>query len=246
MDHPMGLDARSLERVIPDDIQGGDVTGAETLKLHLERYEFAAAQMKPGRVLDVACGVGYGTKLLVSRGPAGTTAVGVDLAEEAIAYARRRYADDRIRFTVADAMRFSDPQGFDTIVSLETIEHLPDPGRLVAHLVSLLRPGGVLIGSVPTTPSVDANPHHLHDFSERSFRRLFLRCGLVEICCLRQVQPFKLIPLLTRQESRARDIRRNVPLFYLTHPGSLFGRVWATLRHGFSNHYITMAWRAPT
>ena len=60
------------------------------------------------------------------------------------------------------------------------------------------------------------------------------------------MQPFKLIPLLTRKESRGRDLRRNLPMFYLTHPGSLCRRIWTTLRHGFSNHYITIVWRAPT
>lgn len=245
-DHRMELDTHSLERLVPDDIAADEATGAETLELHLERYEFAASHMKPGRVLDIACGVGYGTQLLARRAPAGISAVGVDLAEDAIAYARRRYADDGIRYVAADAMHFSDPDGFDTIVSLETIEHLPDPSGFVAHLARLLRPGGILIGSVPTTPSVDANPHHLHDFSERSFRRLFQEHGLTEVDCLRQVHRFKLTSTLTGRESRTRDIRRNLPGFYLTHPGSFFRRIWTTLRHGFSNHYITIAWRAPT
>ena len=50
-------------------------------------------------------------------------------------------------------MRSSDADGFDTVVSLETIEHVPDPAGFVSRLVALLRPGGVFIGSVPTTPS---------------------------------------------------------------------------------------------
>jgi hypothetical protein len=73
--------------------------------------------------------------------------------------------------------------------------------------VSLLIPNGVFIGSVPTTPSVDANPRHLHDSRERSFRRMVERHGLQEIDCLRQVQPFRLMSVLKRRESRARDVR---------------------------------------
>jgi len=38
--------AHSLERLIPDEVVAGDVTGAETLALHLARYEFASAHIR--------------------------------------------------------------------------------------------------------------------------------------------------------------------------------------------------------
>ena len=110
--------------------------------------------------------------------------------------------------------------------------------------MSLLRPGGVLIASVPVTPSVDANPFHLHDFNERSFRRLFLRHGLVELDCLRQDQPYRLGAILTRSELRLRQMRSNLPSYYLRHPDALARRVWSTLRHGLKNKYLTVAWRS--
>jgi SAM-dependent methyltransferase len=241
----MPLDANSLERLVPDLLDRSDTTGQETAKLHLARYEFAAAHARPSRLLDIACGVGYGTRHLVDRSGGGTVAVGVDISEDAIRYANERYGNARVRFVAADAFQFSDPEGFDTIVSLETIEHLPDADRFVSHLVSLLRPRGVIVGSVPTTPSVDANPHHLQDFTERSFRKIFWRLGLVEIACFRQVQPFKPAPLLARHEVRAKDIRRNLGAYYLAHPRGLALRIWATVRYGFANHYITIAWQAP-
>lgn len=241
----MTIDSHSLERLVPDEIRQGDTTGAETLELHLARYAFAAEHLKPDRVLDIACGVGYGTALLAGKAPDGTEVIGVDLSEDAIAYAREHYTGKATRFETANAMTFSDPDGFDTIVSLETIEHLPDPRGFIAHLTTLLRPGGILIASVPTTPSVDANPHHATDFSPRSFRRLFVQQRLAEIDCLHQIQPFRPLPLLARTEARARDLRRNLPLFYLTHPMSFVRRIASTLRHGFANHYTTIAWQAP-
>jgi len=82
---------------------------------------------------------------------------GVDLSAEAVAYARQRYAHPKIEFVCADATRFEDAEQFDFIASLETIEHVPQPEKFVAHLRALLKPGGMVIGSVPTTPSVDAN-----------------------------------------------------------------------------------------
>ena len=58
-----------LERLIPDQIRPGDTTGDQTLQLHLARYEFAAAHARPGRLLDIACGVGYGTRWLTDHAP---------------------------------------------------------------------------------------------------------------------------------------------------------------------------------
>lgn len=242
----MELDAASLERLVPDELQPGDVTGGEALRIGLERYEFAARQARPGRLLDVACGVGYGTRLLTDRVPEVSAALGVDLSEAAVSYAEQKYANERTRFVARDAMRFEDAEGFDTIVSIETIEHLPDPAGFVDRLVPLLRPGGVFVGSVPTTPSVDANPHHLHDFSERSFRRLFAGRGLEEVDHFVQDQPFGLGSVLARSEPRLQGMRRNLAAWYLAHPDSLVRRVAATLRHGFKNRYLTIAWRAAT
>jgi hypothetical protein len=102
-----------------------------------------------------------------------------------------------------------------------------------------------LVGSVPTTPSVDANPYHLHDFTERSFKKIFLECGLVEVDVLRQIQRFNPLRLLSGQERRSRTLRRNVLTHYLRNPQSLGRRIVSTLRHGFTNRYITVAWEAP-
>jgi SAM-dependent methyltransferase len=241
----VGLDADSLERLVPDELAPEDVTGGEALRISVERYEFAARHAREGRLLDLACGVGYGTRLLADRGAGRVAALGVDLAPEAIAYAQRRYADARTRFAVGDAMAFRDPEGFDTIVSIETIEHLPDPEGFLARLVGLLRPGGVLVASVPVTPSVDANPHHLHDFSERSFRRLLAPHGLGERDSLVQDQPYPLVAILARREPRLREVRRGLPAWYAAHPGSLARRIASTLRHGFKNRYLTLALQAP-
>jgi SAM-dependent methyltransferase len=236
----VNLDPDSLERVVPDYIRAEETTGQESLALHIARYEFAAQHLRPQRLLDIACGVGYGTFLLAERRPE-LVAIGVDISEAAIAYARSRYIHERAQFIVADANTFTDPEGFDSIVSLETIEHLNNPERFIAHIVGQLRPGGVFVASVPTTPTTDANPHHVNDFTERSFRRILQRQGLKEIAAFGQVQPFKRLSVLS--EARARNLRKNLPLFYLQHPVSIARRIYATVRYGYENHYLTIAAR---
>lgn len=242
----MSLNSSSLERLVPDHLAPGDVTGRETLELHLERYRFAARHARAGRLLDIACGVGYGTRLLRDEREQVSFALGLDLSEESIAYASERYRRDGVEFRVGDAMRFEDPEGFDTIVSLETVEHLSSPAGLIDSLVSLLRPNGILIASVPTTPSVDVNPHHRHDFSEKSFRRFFAQQPLEERACLRQTQAFGIASMLRRGEARLAELRPRLLRYYATHPGAALHRMASTMRFGFVNCYITIAWQRCT
>jgi SAM-dependent methyltransferase len=210
----------------------------------MERYRFAAGKLRPGSVLDIACGVGYGSQMLAAV-PHVVSVVGVDIDEAAIRYATERYHGPRTTFLRADALRFEPRQQFDNIVSLETIEHVPDPAALLEHLVSLLRRGGLLVGSVPVTLSTDANPHHATDFTERSFRRLGARAGLTELATFRQVQPYSPIALLMKREARAHGVRRGLVSYYVGNPGTLLARVWTTLRYGFENRYLTIAWEKP-
>jgi 2-polyprenyl-3-methyl-5-hydroxy-6-metoxy-1,4-benzoquinol methylase len=241
----MALDPDSLERLVPDRVATGEATGQETLELHLARYAFAAEQARPGRILDMACGVGYGTRLLAERAPGARLVLGVDLSADAIAFASQRYGGERIAFTCSDALDFQDQQGFDTVVSLETIEHVADPRALLARLFALLRPSGVLVASVPITPSVDVNPHHRHDFTARSFRTLLGEHDLRERCALLQAQRASPLAVLRRSEARLKEIRPGLLRYYARNPRALARRVGATLRHGFCNKYLTLALEKP-
>jgi SAM-dependent methyltransferase len=231
----------SLERIVPELVSSK--FDRKNLELHQERYAFAARNLKPGRVLDIACGVGYGVGMLFNLAEKNITNItGVDVSTEAIAYARRYASDARINFICAEATGYEDPQGFDTIVSLETIEHLPDPAAFLTGLVKMLHPGGVLVCSVPTTPSVDLNPYHKHDFTAGSFRRLLQAHPLIEISHLEQVHPYHLRDAFTGDSrDRLQDIRQGLLGYYMKHPVSVFRRAAATLHHGFSNHYLTLA-----
>ena len=66
---------------------------AETLEIHLERYRFAADHARPGRLLDLACGVGYGTRLMADRQPGIESALGVDLSKIDMAVGSHAHGD---------------------------------------------------------------------------------------------------------------------------------------------------------
>jgi SAM-dependent methyltransferase len=239
---PAVASASTLERLIPAELDPSDTTGAETYRLHIERYDFATRFLRGGRTLDCACGVGYGSERL-SRGGDGTGSVtGVDIDSGAIGYARANYENSRIEFVCADGATFdSDP--FDLIVSFETIEHVPDPASLIDNFTRLLKPGGILVASVPVTPSVDVNPYHLHDFTQRSFRRMFETRGFVELDSLLQVQPYEPLKILSGNETRLEDMRPNLLRYYVTHPLVAIKRASSTILDGFCNKYLVCAWR---
>jgi SAM-dependent methyltransferase len=235
------FDKHTLERLIPEQIVNDETTGTQTFQLHLERYRFASARLRGlSTILDLACGVGYGSRFLKESLPEARV-IGVDLSPEAIKHAASNYSAPGVTFIVADAMSFIGGP-FDAVVSLETIEHLPDPQAFVQRVATkLLRPGGTFVGSVPVTPSVDANPHHLTDFTGRSFGELLSTNGLFEFDRLYQVQPFSPFAVMTRTEKRMQGMRTNLLRYYCENPKSVLSRLAAILVHGFNNKYLTVA-----
>jgi 2-polyprenyl-3-methyl-5-hydroxy-6-metoxy-1,4-benzoquinol methylase len=238
--------ASSLERLVPDEIKPGESTGEETMRLHLERYHWAAGligeEVGIGRILDAACGVGYGTAILAKSNP-GAEVVGVDINAAAVEYAQERYGASGAKYFSSDLLAIDELHCFDAITSLETIEHVPDPVTVVRKFSRLLDSDGVFILSVPVTPSVDVNPHHLTDFTAKSIKKLLHSENLEVIAEFKQIQTFSLIKILTKQESRVEDMRENLAYYYVRNPLSALKRAYSTLRFGFSNRYLTLACR---
>jgi SAM-dependent methyltransferase len=114
---------------------------------HVARYEFAASLLLPTRtrVIDLACGVGYGAAILAD---AGHTVLAVDRNAEALAYAARHYRRRRVTRVATEAATFAVPKGtvYDAAVCFETIEHLEDP---LPMLTTLCRAAPLLVASVP-------------------------------------------------------------------------------------------------
>lgn len=231
----------TIERIYPQQLDADNPDDRATLQIHLQRYDFAAAHLSGQRILDMACGCGYGTARLAELHPE-RQITGVDIDPAAIAYAQAHYQLPNLRYVCADAEQFSSDEKFDSIVSLETIEHLPRPRELIANCVALLAPGGQIIASVPTTPTLDGNPHHLHDFTPRSFRALFAVHGLKPTARYEQIQWWQFQGLFRRSERkqhRSEGVGNAVLAYYRQHPLYLFKRLVSMLRYGFSNRYLT-------
>ncbi|MEO7063704.1 MAG: class I SAM-dependent methyltransferase [Dokdonella sp.] len=115
---------------------------------HWHRYAFARSLAVNKRVLDAACGEGYGSALLAD---VAAEVTGVDIDPASVAHARARYATKlTLRYECADATALSFPdREFDLIVSFETLEHLAGHEQLIAGFSRVLADDGLLVISSP-------------------------------------------------------------------------------------------------
>ncbi len=145
---------------------------------HLSRYEFASRYVPGKRIVDVACGTGYGSSHLLRAGARSVT--GIDISEEAIAHAKAHYAAEGVSFLRGDVALVRGTAPVDCIISFETIEHLVDPETLLGPVRELLGSGGRFIVSTPvrhggSLTDRPANPFHVREWNEEEFDLLLAR-----------------------------------------------------------------------
>jgi len=174
-------------------------TDAPTFWEHVQRYRFALRFVRGQRVLDIACGEGYGTAAIAGAGAA--QVIGVDLCEQTCARTRVKYGIDA-RVGNADAIPLDDGS-VDLVVSFETIEHLCNPVRFLNECHRVLSSHGKLIISTPNRPVYrqrsPSNPHHHHEMTVAEFEDA-LRTQFDHVQLFGQNIP--LPPLLSRRYIR--------------------------------------------
>ena len=117
---------------------------------HWHRYAAVAPLASGLRVLDAACGEGYGS-YLIARTAAHVTAVDIDAATVEHARARYRLANVQYVQGSVTALPLSDGS-VDLVVSFETIEHLAEQREMLAEFRRVLAPSGALVLSSPNRP----------------------------------------------------------------------------------------------
>ena len=137
-------------------------------------YGWIAERVAGKRVVDMACGEGYGSNILAG---SAQSVVGVDANPEAHEHARLRYLRPNLRFERDLVESFAEP--CDAVVFLQTIEHVEDPGAILEHFKSMMGEGGVAYVSTPNLltlapPGAEKsdNPWHVKEYREEEFRGL--------------------------------------------------------------------------
>ena len=143
---------------------------------HVHRYAICADLCADRRVLDIACGEGYGSAYLSNFA---SSVVGVDVDKLSVNHASAKYAhlkNIEFRLGSVDAIPLAD-DSVDVVVSFETIEHVSCHQEMLAEIKRVLKDDGVLIISTPdkevySEVSGDYNEFHVKELYAQEFRDL--------------------------------------------------------------------------
>ncbi len=137
-----------------------------TWQRHVAAYSLAREFLPQGRLLDLGCGVGHSYHLLAPR-----QTVGLDISPDALR--------DQDRETVLADMRElpMEDGDFASVLSVQSLEHVPDPERVVAEVARVLQPGGVAVFVTPNRltlgrPDEIIDPYHFKEFDHEEMAEL--------------------------------------------------------------------------
>jgi len=142
---------------------------------HLHRYSLACLIAQGRKVLDIASGEGYGSRLLSS---VASHVTGVDIDAQSVAHASGRYGGPNLVFKTGSCLEIPAEDGaFDVIVSFETIEHVDDHIAVYREFRRVLSPTGTLFMSCPekavySEGSGYVNPFHAKELYRAEFEEL--------------------------------------------------------------------------
>jgi SAM-dependent methyltransferase len=172
------------QRNQPEGVPPLSLTGERTLpdvpeenywyRRHLAVYEWIGERVWGRRVVDLACGEGYGSAVLARRA---ASVVGVDANPEAFEHARLKYTTDRVTFErdMIETWRGD----VDAVVFLQTIEHVQDPDAVMARIRQLIGEHGIAFVSTPNVLTLagpgeekSGNPWHIKEYRAPEFREL--------------------------------------------------------------------------
>ncbi len=146
---------------------------------HIVTYKFAIPYVQGKRVLDYGCGSGYGTHALA---PYCSEIIGADIAPDAIQYASSHYNAANLRYQCiqsANEAALPFPDGsFDTVLSFQVIEHIPDTFHYLSEIERILKPGGTFVCSTPDRSTrllplqKPWNIWHIREYNDIEFQKM--------------------------------------------------------------------------
>jgi len=155
------------ERLVPD------ISPPQLEAEHRARYEMARDYIAGGRVLDLGCGTGYGSGILLEKA---MEVVGIDLSDEAIEYANEKYKSQGLEFLAGDVTNLQfENDSFDAVVCFEVVEHIENAGTLLDEVSRVIKDEGLFIVSTPNGAVIVSsrpNPYHFREYNVGEFTKL--------------------------------------------------------------------------
>lgn len=171
-----------VQRDQPPGVPPLHLTGERTLpdvpeenywyQRHLVVYEWIADRIHGRKVVDLACGEGFGSAVLARTAH---SVVGVDANPEAFEHAGAKYKQVVFERNMIELWQGD----VDCVVFLQTIEHIQDPDAMLAHVRELIEPDGVAYVSTPNVLTLapegeerSGNPWHVREYKPQEYREL--------------------------------------------------------------------------
>lgn len=230
---------------VSERFQGANVIDAGRLSPywgeHAARYVFSLPFVDGKRVLDIACGTGYGIAILKSTAAHVT---GVDVDANAVAEAKAECGGKAaVLLGNGLGLPFADAS-FDVITSFETLEHLHERATFLSELHRVLRPSGILLLSTPNAnysqpvDGIPSNPFHIHEYTPDELRRELEARFAIERFLGQSLDPATGIPPFYEAQTRLpKDPATQIRFF----GWKLFNKIPFTLRERLSE----MIWSKP-
>ncbi len=155
------------------------ISGAQIHYEHLHRYAFATQFVKSKKVIDLACGEGYGSSMLASEAE---YVVGIEIDRNTVEHARTKYTRNNLEFIQGSILSVpvEGERLFDVAVCFEGIEHVAEHDKLLSEVKRLLKEDGIFVVSTPNkalysdTPAFN-NPYHVKELYLDEFTNLLRR-----------------------------------------------------------------------
>ncbi len=160
----------SLERLSAEAVNESSLEALE----HRHRYEAVRRFCAGRRILDLCCGVGYGSAIVAAEA---RSVLGVDLSRDAIDEAERTFGHlDGVSFACGDAVEWLEDadrmRDVDVLLCFEGVEHIAEKERLLDALVAVAGSGTTVIFSVPNSRRYEEdNAFHLNNFDREAVDR---------------------------------------------------------------------------
>jgi len=145
---------------------------------HVHRYIFANQFVNGKKVLDLACGEGYGAKILSENA---VEVTGIDIDKTTIEHAKKKYQKNNLKFLEDSVtnLSFKDEKIFDVVTCFETIEHIEEQEQMLKEVRRVLKDDGIFILSTPNKPVYnqgrdEKNPFHVKELDFNEFKNLLI------------------------------------------------------------------------